>query len=209
MKKTFPLLLAVIIPSIGYAKEWNFDVYLDKTRIGQHTFRLSETSELVSQAKFNVKVLFINAYQYQHDAVEQWQEGCLKRLDSNTLENDIMTKVSGKSGEGQFVVDDGKAKQVLPNCPMTFAYWNQNILKQTKLLNPQNAEWLDTRVVELGRETLDVKGNQVEALRYKLDASLAGKPKLNIDLWYRVDNHEWVALKSITPEGYTINYKLR
>lgn len=196
-------------PNIGYAKEWNFDVYLDKTRIGQHTFRLSETNELVSQAKFNVKILFINAYQYKHDAVEQWKEGCLKRLDSSTLENDVMTKVSGKSGEGQFVVDDGKAKQVLPNCPMTFAYWNQNIVKQTKLLNPQNAEWLDTRIVELGRETLDVKGNQVEALRYKLNASLAGKAKLNIDLWYRVDNQEWVALKSITPEGYTINYKLR
>lgn len=196
-------------PNIGYAKEWNFDVYLDKTRIGQHTFRLSEANELVSQAKFNVKILFINAYQYKHDAVEQWKEGCLKRLDSSTLENDVMTKVSGKSGESQFVVDDGKAKQVLPNCPMTFAYWNQNIVKQTKLLNPQNAEWLDTRIVELGRETLDVKGNQVEALRYKLNASLAGKAKLNIDLWYRVDNQEWVALKSITPEGYTINYKLR
>lgn len=196
-------------PNIGYAKEWNFDVYLDKTRIGQHTFRLSEANELISQAKFNVKILFINAYQYKHDAVEQWKEGCLKRLDSSTLENDVMTKVSGKSGESQFVVDDGKAKQVLPNCPMTFAYWNQNIVKQTKLLNPQNAEWLDTRIVELGRETLDVKGNQVEALRYKLNASLAGKAKLNIDLWYRVDNQEWVALKSITPEGYTINYKLR
>ncbi|MDO9232331.1 MAG: DUF6134 family protein [Methylotenera sp.] len=209
MKKSFWLILAVMTPNIGYAKEWNFDVYLDKTRIGQHTFRLSETNELVSQAKFNVKILFINAYQYKHDAVEQWKEGCLKRLDSSTLENDVMTKVSGKSGEGQFVVDDGKAKQVLPNCPMTFAYWNQNIVKQTKLLNPQNAEWLDTRIVELGRETLDVKGNQVEALRYKLNASLAGKAKLNIDLWYRVDNQEWVALKSITPEGYTINYKLR
>ncbi|MDO9050374.1 MAG: DUF6134 family protein [Methylotenera sp.] len=209
MKKYFWLILTVMTPNIGYAKEWNFDVYLDKTRIGQHTFRLSEANELVSQAKFNVKILFINAYQYKHDAVEQWKEGCLKRLDSSTLENDVMTKVSGKSGESQFVVDDGKAKQVLPNCPMTFAYWNQNIVKQTKLLNPQNAEWLDTRIVELGRETLDVKGNQVEALRYKLNASLAGKAKLNIDLWYRVDNQEWVALKSITPEGYTINYKLR
>jgi hypothetical protein len=56
---------------------------------------------------------------------------------------------------------------------------------------------------------LDVKGKKVEALRYKLDASLAGKPKLNIELWYRADNHDWVALKSITPEGYVINYKLR
>ncbi|MDP1765356.1 MAG: DUF6134 family protein [Methylotenera sp.] len=209
MKKTFPLLLAVIIPNIGYAKEWNFDVYLDKTRIGQHTFRLSEGNELISQARFNVKVLFINAYKYDHSALERWKDGCLENLESSTLENDVSTRVKGSSTGGEFVVDVGKAKQVLPNCPMTFAYWNQNILEQTKLLNPQNGEWLNTRIVKIGKETLDVKGNQVEALRYKLDASLAGKPKLNIDLWYRTDNQEWVALKSITPEGYTINYKLR
>ncbi|MDO9205916.1 DUF6134 family protein [Methylotenera sp.] len=209
MKKTFPLLLAVIIPNIGYAKEWNFDVYLDKTRIGQHTFRLSEGNELISQAKFNVKVLFINAYKYNHNTVEHWKDGCLKSLESSTLENNISTRVKGESSDGEFVVNDGKAKQVLPGCPMTFAYWNQKVLEQTKLLNPQNAEWLDTRIVRIGSEMLDVKGNKVEALRYKLDASLAGKPKLNIDLWYRADNQEWVALKSITPEGYTINYKLR
>lgn len=209
MKKISLLMLATIIPNIGFAKEWNFDVYLDKTKIGQHTFRLNESNELISNAKFNVKVLFINAYKYNHNTVERWKDGCLESLESSTLENDVKTNVKGNSNKGEFVVDDGKAKQVLPDCPMTFAYWNQNILERTKLLNPQNAEWLDTRIVKIGRETLDVKGNPVEALRYKLDASLAGKPKLNIDLWYRADNQEWVALKSITPEGYTINYKLR
>lgn len=209
MKKTHLLILTVIMPNIGFAKEWNFDVYLDKTKIGQHTFRLSEGNELISQAKFNVKVLFISAYKYNHNTVERWKDGCLKNLESSTLENDVTTKVKGNASNGQFLVDDGKVKQVLPDCPMTFAYWNQKILEQTKLLNPQNAEWLDTRIVKIGKEMLDVKGNQVEALRYKLDASFAGKPKLNIDLWYRADNQEWISLKSITPEGYTINYKLR
>jgi hypothetical protein len=202
-------ILALMIPNAVFAKEWNFDVYLDKTRIGQHTFKLSEANELVSQAKFNVKVLFINAYQYNHTAVEQWQDGCLKQLEASTLENDVATKVKGAADSDRFVVDDGKKKQVLPSCAMTFAYWSQKMLQQTKLLNPQNAEWLDTRIIKTGSEMLDIKGKKVEALRYKLDASLAGKPKLNIELWYRADNHDWVALKSITPEGYVINYKLR
>jgi hypothetical protein len=203
------VILVFILPTAAFAKEWNFDVYLDKTRIGQHTFKLSEANELVSQAKFNVKVLFINAYQYNHTAVEQWQDGCLKQLEASTLENDVATKVKGTADSDRFVVNDGKQQQVLPGCAMTFAYWSQKMLGQTKLLNPQNAEWLDTRIVKTGSEILDVKGKKVEALRYKLDASLAGKPKLNIELWYRADNHDWVALKSITPEGYVINYKLR
>ena len=202
-------ILGLMIPHAAFAKEWNFDVYLDKTRIGQHTFKLSDANELVSQAKFNVKVLFINAYQYNHTAVEQWQDGCLKQLEASTLENDVSTKVKGAADSDRFVVSDGKQQQVLPGCAMTFAYWSQKMLGQTKLLNPQNAEWLDTRIVKTGSEILDVKGKKVEALRYKLDASLAGKPKLNIELWYRADNHDWVALKSITPDGYVINYKLR
>jgi hypothetical protein len=49
----------------------------------------------------------------------------------------------------------------------------------------------------------------VEATRYRLNASLNGKPKLNIELWYENTSNDWVALKSITPEGYTINYKLK
>lgn len=209
MLKQFAVMLALLIPATGFSKEWDFDVYLDKTKIGRHSFKLSEASELVSQAKFNVKVLFINAYQYDHTAVEHWQEGCLKRIDSSTLENDVSTKVTGKLADNGFEVNDGKTRQILPECPMTFAYWSQKMLEQTKLLNPQNAEWLDAKIVKAGKETLDVKGKPVEVLRYKLNASLAGKPKLNIDLWYRTDNNDWVALKSITPEGYTINYKLR
>lgn len=209
MKTLSVWLLGCLFCNTAFAKEWNFDVYLDKTRIGQHTFTLSEANKLVSQAKFNVKVLFINAYQYQHTAIEEWQDGCLKSLEANTLENDVATKVKGSADSERFVVDDGKEQKTLPSCAMTFAYWSQKMLQQTKLLNPQNAEWLDTRIIRQGSEMLDVKGQKIEALRYKLNASLAGKPKLNIDLWYRADNHDWVALRSTTPEGYIINYKLR
>lgn len=92
---------------------------------------------------------------------------------------------------------------------MTFAYWNQKMLTQTKLLNPQNAQWLDTRIKKVGNEKLVIKGIDIETAHYKLDASLEGKQKLNIDLWYDNSNHEWVSLRSITPEGYIINYKLK
>jgi len=207
--KTILTILTCILPSIVSAKEWNFDVYLDKTKIGEHTFKLSELNELTSQARFNVKVLFISAYQYTHKAVETWQAGCLKSLESSTSENDVSTKVKGQLIDGKFVVDDGKVSQVLPECPMTFAYWNQKILTQTKLLNPQNGQWLDTRVKKIGNEILAIKGVNIETTHYKLDASMEGKQKLNIDLWYDTGNHEWVSLRSITPEGYIINYKLK
>lgn len=199
----------LLLASPLQAREWAFDVYLDKTKIGQHTFQLNNAQQLVSQAKFNVKVLFINAYQYQHKAVENWQNNCLTALEADTVEDSVNTVVKGQRKADNFVVDNGKETQTLPACPMTFAYWNQKILTQSKLLNPQNADWLDTKVTKLGTELLDVKGKKVEATRYKLNASLDGKPKLNIELWYENGSNDWVALKSITPEGYTINYKLK
>lgn len=201
------LLTSLFSVEIG-AKEWTFDVYLDKNKIGQHEFKLTESNELTSTAKFNVKVLFISAYQYDHKAIEHWQGDCLSGLESHTLENKVETNIKAKLSGQEFIVEDGKVKQNLPACTMTFAYWNPKIIQQTKLLNPQNGEWLDTKFTNLGNETVEVKNKKVEANHYKLDGSLNGKSKLKIELWYSANN-EWLSLKSITPEGYTINYKLR
>lgn len=195
-------------PSISHAKEWAFDVFLDKSKIGQHTFTL-EQNKLISIAKLNVKILFIEAYAYHHKATEQWKDGCLSTLETHTIENKTIDDVKGQLSNNGFVVDDGKTTQTLPLCSMTFAYWNPKILSQAQLLNPQNADWLDIKVNKIGNETITIKAQQTDTVHYKLEGSLAGKPKLKIDLWYTVNANEWVALKSTTPEGYIINYVLR
>ena len=207
--KTSLVLCAAFYASFAAAKDWQFDVYLDKSKMGQHTFSLNDVNELTSTAKFNVKVLFVNAYSYDHKATEKWNGDCLASLTAHTVENKVTTDVKGKLSDGAFVVENGADKQTLAACSMTFAYWNPKILTQTKLLNPQNAELLDTTVTKLAAETITVKGAPIEANHYKLTGSLKGKAKLNIDLWYSVAGNDWVALKSITPEGYTVNYKLR
>ena len=190
------------------AKEWAFDVYLDNTKIGLHTFKLDDYSELTSKANFKVRILLFNAYQYDHLAIEHWQGDCLVNLESNTIEDSVTTKIKATQMVKFLKVSDGQKVKNLPLCSMTFAYWNPKILEKSHLLNPQNAEWLDTKVTTIGRENIDVKGKIIEATHYKLDGSLAGEKKLNVELWYTAEN-EWVALKSTTAEGYIINYKLR
>ena len=190
------------------AKEWAFDVYLDNTKIGLHTFSLDDHSEMTSKANFKVKILLFNAYQYDHLAIERWQGDCLVNLESNTIEDSVITKIKATRTVKFLSVNDGKKSKDLPLCSMTFAYWNPKILQQSHLLNPQNAEWLETKVINIGTERIDVKGQIVEATHYKLDGSLAGEKKLNIELWYTAEN-EWVALKSTTAEGSIINYRLR
>ena len=212
----FILLLTSFTAS---ATEWNFDVYLDKTKIGTHTFSLSADGKMISRAQFNVKILFFEAYSYDHTSKEEWSSDCLRRIDANTIENKVVTKVSGNQEASLFNISNGEVTQSLAGCVMTFAYWNPKTLKQSKLLNPQNAEYLPTKITEVGDETIDVKGNKIVAKRFKLLALADGKSplemrenvakiKLDIDLWYD-QNNNWVALQSTTPEGYKILYKLK
>jgi hypothetical protein len=207
MKKIILGLCLILATPLLHAKEWAFNVYLDKSKIGTHSFIFNDNT-LVSKAKFNVKVLFIEAYKYDHIATEQWAGDCLSGLEANTTENKVITKVSGKLAGDAFNIKNGSVEQTLPACVMTFAYWNPKILAQNKLLNPQNAEYLDTTITKLGDEKIDVKGKPTETTHYKLSGALKGVKKLNIELWYN-QNNDWVALKSVTPEGYNIIYKLK
>lgn len=200
-------LFLLFFSTATMAQEWAFDVYLDKSKIGKHTFILDENNLLTSRAKFNVKVLFIEAYKYDHTAKEQWKDECLVSLEAHTIENKVITDVKGDSAGGGFNLVPTRASIEYPKCVMTFAYWNPKILAQKQLLNPQNAEYLNTTVEKQANETIMVKGKPTETTHYKLKGALEGKNKLNIELWYNLKN-EWVALKSITPEGYVINYKL-
>lgn len=206
MKKIAIIFLFSLISMQPKAAEWPFIAYLDGKEMGEHVFSLTENGDakqLTSIAKFNVKFLFINAYQYFHQAKESWQGNCLNKIEARTEENREVSVVKGSVSAGSFVVEGPKGKQTITDCPMTFAYWNPSILKQTKLLNPQTGEWLDVNIRFIGKELIDVRGQQQEAERYKLEA-----PKMNIELWYDA-NKKWLALRSITPEGYVVSYKLR
>ncbi|MGH8477386.1 MAG: DUF6134 family protein [Methylococcales bacterium] len=201
----FWLILAAVSSS-AFAKEWRFDAYLDEKPIGEHRYMLSETGkgqrELVSQANFNVELLFVNFYEYHHVARERWDGDCLNALEARTEENREISVVRGKQGESGFMLQS-PGHRSLDRCVMTFAYWNPKMLSQSRLLNPQTGEWLDSRITHLGKERIEFKGQTLEADHYKLEAS-----KIYIELWYSA-SHDWLALKSITPDGYVIDYKLR
>jgi hypothetical protein len=195
------------------AQEWQFNVFLDEKPIGQHRFVLEDNDNqrmLTSEASFDVKFLFVNAYRYRHTAKEHWNGNCLSAIEARTEENRETTVVKGaldksmdkSADKTAFVLQSPKPK-TLAECVMTFAYWNPAMLKQTRLLNPQTGEYLDTRISALGKESIQVKGQATDAEHYRLEA-----PKIKIDLWYASDQ-QWLALRSTTPEGYIINYRLR
>lgn len=196
---------AVADASDGEATVLDFDVYLNDKKVGKHVFSVSESGgekQVQSKASFNYKIFFISAYQYEHSAAEHWIGDCLVGFDANTNANGKYLQVSGAQSSAGFLVEKGEEPVQLPNCVMTFAYWNHGILEQSKLLNPQTGEYLDIRVEALGDEILNVRGQPVTATRFKLAAS-----EMELTIWYSADN-EWLALESIAKGGHIIRYEL-
>ena len=114
--------------------------------------------------------------------------------------------MNGLLNGNEFLIKTNKLSESLPACIMTFAYWDPNMLKEKKLLNPQNAEWLDIETTLIKQELLSVKGQNIMTNHYVLKGTKEGHERLVIDLWYD-EEMNWVGLKSPTPIG-DIFYKL-
>ncbi len=202
------LLFVATVPVIAAAptdRSWDFSVLLDGSKIGYHRFELTEDDgrrRLTSEAKFDVRFLFINAFRYRHTNTEVWSDGCLETIEANTRANGKELVVSGLRVDDGFVVDDGKERSALDDCVMTFAYWNPDFLLQPRLLDPQSGDYLDVEVERVGQEPIEVRGEEVAAFVYRVTA-----PKLDLKLWYS-ENDEWLALESVAKGGRIIRYEL-
>ena len=186
-------------------RSWDFAVLLDGSKIGYHRFQLTEDDgqrRLTSEAKFDVRFLFINAFRYRHTNTEVWSGGCLERLEANTRANGKELTLSGLRADSGFVVDDGTEQNSLGDCVMTFAYWNPEFLSQPRLLNPQSGEYLDVEIERVGEEPVVVRGEAVPASVYRITAR-----QMEIKLWYSEDN-EWLALESVAKGGRILRYEL-
>jgi len=170
------------------ARSWNFRVLLDGREIGQHSFTREGDAEgvrVVSEARFQVRFLFLNAYRYEHRAEERWRDGCLVSLEARTDDNGVRKDVRARPAD----------------CTRSFAYWDPAILRTERLLNAQTGELVAVRSTALGVESIPVRGRETSASRHRLTA-----PGLSIDLWYA--GTEWVALESSVEGGRRLRYEL-
>jgi hypothetical protein len=199
------LLLATSLQVEARSRSWDFQVFLGDAPIGYHQFTLDEQGErreLRSESRFAVKVLLFTAYRYEHDATELWRGDCLESLTARTNDNGGRPTVDARSDGERLAVATGKGSEIIAGCVMSFAYWNPQILRQARLLNPQTGEYEAVTVTTLGVENITVRGAPVAAKRFRLTGS--GKP---IDLWYSLGD-EWLALESTVAGGRRLRYQL-
>ena len=203
-------LLLACTAAQAQTREWNFQVFLDDRPIGHHHFNLRSGSdgerELKSEARFDVKLLFINAYKYVHDASERWRGNCLARLNARTDDNGDRSEVNAEQQGERVTVNTvaaAPARDAADGCLMTYAYWNPEMLKQKRLLNSQTGKVETVNISALGEDKINVRGAAVTAQRYRISGG-----KHSIELWYGTDN-TWLALQSTLDSGRKLRYLLK
>ena len=199
------LALASGVHASSEPRVWNFRAFLDDAPIGYHRFTLSgegAARELKSETRFEVKILFVTAYRYVHDATERWRGNCLEGLSARTDDNGERSVVDAAGNAEGLVVTATKGREALPGCVMSFAYWNPQMLRQSRLLNAQTGKFETANIALLGEETITVRGAPLTAKRFRITG-----PKNPIDLWYSATD-EWLALESIVGSGRRLRYSL-
>ena len=77
----------------------------------------------------------------------------------------------------------------------SFAYWDPELIKTSKLLNPESGEYQNVEIQPLESRTFVINNRTHVANGYRLVTK-----DINIDVWYTQEQH-WIALESETPVG--------
>ena len=178
-------------------KEWIFNVTVDGNPIGMHRFKRTfrdEKTVIESEAKFDVKILFVNILKYRHRNTEVWENGCLSEIESATRSNRKAFKVAGRRNEGSFSINTLDKAAIHQGCLYTFAYWNPDFPLQDRLLNSQTGEMEEVTIVKLDTESDSLTGYVINA---------KGGP---IKVWYA--DETWIGLESTLKNGRTLEYQI-
>jgi hypothetical protein len=189
-------------------EEWHFSVLLDGKPIGTHQFALTRGEEgvrtLRSDARFDVKILGLTAYRYRHHAEERWDGDCLVSIASRTDDDGSKTAVTSEASPGGLRVTAVGGKQpsaaAIEGCVMSFAYWNPQLAKQNRLLDPGTGRLESVTISSLPARSIEAQGKPVAVTGVRI----AGLER-PIDIWYAGEN--WVGLDTEVRGGRKLTYR--
>ena len=212
------IAMGLLLPAVSQARagalpptDWHYTVKIDDRIIGDHHFELTPSPSgvtVLSNANFNVKLLFVTVFDYQHSNTESWNGNCLEQISSATKVNRRRYAVEGERTEGGFDITGSEGSRTLPDCVQTFAYWNPHFLTADNLLNAQTGLFDPVTVAQPVRETGEIAGRSTDLLRYDLTVNSAEGPNA-ISVWYQENTGLWVGLESVTKDGQRVKYELQ
>ena len=193
-------LLTSLCPLVSMAnttpsdeEQLDFRVYLDDREIGYHKVQLRRTpkgAEVSVVASFDIKILFFNAFSYRHNAEEHWNGTCLEEVRSETEYGGDQLYVRSEATETGLKIINQSREITLAGCIRSYAYWDLERLRTSRLLNTQTGEHQKVAITDLGITPLQIGSRNLMAVSYQLETEQG-----DITLWYG-ENQEWLGLQT-------------
>ena len=197
-------LLAALPPQAQASEQLAFDVLMDGSKIGRHVVTLwNKDDKTYVDVDIALKVGLgpIVFYRYEQRNRALWQNGELLSFISNTDDDGDEFAVQASRDDGALSVAVNGTDGVAVSDWFPTTYWNKRTVSQDRLLATRDGEVLAVATKFVGTETIQVRGNAVEAEKFEM------RGDLNIDLWYDV-NDRWVKL-AFDYRGNRFDYVLR
>lgn len=182
-----------------------FSIFYKGDRIGAHTVsNTPETGETRVTTEINllVKAMFFTVYSFSHRSEENWRNGMLVFLKSDTIEHGERLSVVGAAVPQGFRVVSKDGPFLASASTLTSnSLWTPAVLEQQTVIDAQHGGIIGVGVRKLADERLMVAGMQVRAARYRFVS-----PYLAGSIWY--DDLGWWVHGEFERDGAKVEYRL-
>lgn len=175
-----------------------------KSDFGTHTvhFSVDEEGNVTATSDVSLKAGLgpITLFRYSLTATEQWRAGQLVSLEGETNDDGDAESVEARRDGDMLEVSGSEFSGEVPLGIIPSSHWNIQQAYSDRILSTESGEILKTSATNMGRETIEAGGQQIEATRYRVVSDLT------VDIWYD-DQSRWVKL-AFEARGQEIDYVL-
>jgi len=165
-----------------------FDIVRGNDVIGTDTIDIEHQNDMTMvkvKTDVSVKVMFIEAYHYEHSCNETWKNGQLIAFKSRTNDNGTKHAIDVTAEPDKLSMNaDGKHSD-LPKTAAPASLWNKDAIHQFDAFDPDTGKRLSMKVTDLGEEVLTLHGVEHHTHHYKIADTLKGE--FARDVWYDGD----------------------
>jgi hypothetical protein len=140
--------------------------------IGEHqvTFRADGARLMVhTRVEIVVKVLFVTAFRFKHEAEEVWQSDRLVSVKSRTDDNGTRVQIAGNAvADGFRIVGEDGPFLASAHLLTSNALWDRRIVGETRLIDVQHGGEIGLVTKHLGDEHVDTPQGPVRASRHHM-----------------------------------------
>lgn len=155
-----------------------FDIVRSGDKIGTDTIdieRQNDTIKVKTKTNVSVKIMFVEAYRYEHSCDETWKNGQLVAFKSKTDDNGTKHSVEVTAKPDKLAMEaDGKHVE-LPKAAAPVSLWDKDAIHRMDTFDPDTGDRLAIKVTDLGLEPVTVHGVTHQAHHYKIADTLKGE----------------------------------